>query len=81
MRGSQSAVSNNVSVVSECLKCSRNNITLNDIVRFNPLDNVDAIKCSVIRDILNMRYHKRYDQDSFFNTDEIYVILEEMCTS
>ena len=59
-------------------KCIRDNIINYNITDHSVLFSENTVLGSVIRDILNMKYHCKYSNQSFLNTNQIDVMLEHI---
>ncbi len=79
MQGSQSAVSNSLSFTANVLKCNRRHLRYTDTMKMNTFDNDDFIKCTVIRDVLEMQFQNRYGQVSILERDDLEYMLNELC--
>ena len=79
MEGSRSAVSNSLSFICHVYKCNRHVLSIKNIVKSLVTDCEEAIKSSVIRDSLNMK-HCLFNSESFFNDEELRLLLHDLCT-
>ncbi len=78
--GSQSSVSNSVSIVTEYLNCDRGRTAFANTVHNIDYDSTDAIKSNVVRDLLHMKHMSKYNNNTFLSYDEISFLLNELCT-
>lgn len=79
MQGSQSAVSNSLSFTANALKCNRRYVKYADAMKNTKFDNDDAIKCSLIRDILDMQYQKKCGHLSLLEAADLEYLLNILC--
>ncbi len=81
--GSRSAVSNSITYVSSLLHCDRETViyaNYNNNIGYD--DEMNVIKASVIRDLLEMRYinYLQGNKQTFFPNNDIDHMLLDLCT-
>ena len=81
MSGSRSVMSNNLSVLSKVMKCTRYDLSIKS---FNVLyldKESDIIHVNVVGDMLHMRHNNLItNQPGIFNSTEIDYIINRLCT-
>ena len=79
LQGSNSIVSNNITIVSNYLSVSRYNIpysNIHQIVRNSTVSDT----AQVIKDLLDMK-HRNMFESTFFHYNDIKFMIEVLCTS
>ena len=79
LQGSNSIVSNNITIVSNYLSVSRYDIpysNIHQIVRNSTVSDT----AQVIKDLLDMK-HRNMFESTFFNYNDIKFMIEVLCTS
>ena len=81
LQGSNSIVSNNITIVSNYLSVSRYNIpysNIHQIVRNSTATASDTAQ--VIKDLLDMK-HRNMFESTFFHYNDIKIMIQVLCTS
>ena len=78
LHGSNSIVSNNITIISKCMSVSRLCLALSHKLK----QTIISDEASVINELLYMRYSLLYTPNctSFFNHDELNCMIETLCT-